>query len=73
MLQHWPVFLAGVVAVLIFSTTLGGPGGADSIAIIAASSKVDLPFVMAMQTARFLLVLLVGPSLARLVARWTPT
>jgi hypothetical protein len=48
------------------------PGGADSIAIIAASSKVDLPFVMAMQTARFLLVLLVGPSLARLVARWTP-
>jgi membrane AbrB-like protein len=48
------------------------PGGADSIAIIAASSKVDLPFVMAMQTARFLLVLLVGPSLARWVVRWTP-
>lgn len=47
------------------------PGGADSIAIIAASSKVDLPFVMAMQTARLLLVLLAGPSLARLVARWT--
>jgi membrane AbrB-like protein len=47
------------------------PGGADSIAIIAASSKVDLPFVMAMQTARFLLVLLLGPSLARTVARWT--
>jgi hypothetical protein len=47
------------------------PGGADSIAIIAASSKVDLPFVMAMQSARFLLVLLIGPSLARLVARWT--
>lgn len=47
------------------------PGGADSIAIIAASSKVDVPFVMAMQTGRFLLVLLVGPSLARLVATWT--
>jgi membrane AbrB-like protein len=47
------------------------PGGADSIAIIAASSKVDLPFVMAMQTARFLLVILIGPSLARMVARWT--
>jgi hypothetical protein len=45
------------------------PGGADSVAIIAASSKVDLPFVMAMQTARFLLVLLIGPSLARAVAR----
>jgi len=46
------------------------PGGADSVAIIAASSKVDLPFVMAMQTARFLLVLLIGPSLARTIARW---
>jgi len=45
------------------------PGGADSVAIIAASSKVDLPFVMAMQTARFLLVLLIGPSLARTIAR----
>jgi len=45
------------------------PGGADSVAIIAASSKVDLPFVMAMQTARFLLVLLIGPSLARAIAR----
>jgi uncharacterized protein len=47
------------------------PGGADSVAIIAASSKVDLPFVVAMQTARFMLVLLVGPALARIVARWT--
>jgi membrane AbrB-like protein len=47
------------------------PGGADSIAIIAASTKVDMPFVVAMQTGRFLLVLFIGPSLARLVARWT--
>jgi len=47
------------------------PGGADSVAIIAAVSRVDLPFVMAMQTARFLLVLLVGPWLAKMVARWT--
>ncbi|WP_158811911.1 AbrB family transcriptional regulator [Beijerinckia sp. L45] len=45
------------------------PGGADSIAIIAASSHVDLSFVMAMQTLRLFLVLLVSPSLARLVAR----
>jgi uncharacterized protein len=49
------------------------PGGADSVAIIAASSRVDLPFVMAMQMARFILVLLVGPALARTVARWTGT
>ena len=47
------------------------PGGADSVAIIAASSRADLPFVMAMQTARFLLVMLVGPGLAKWVARWT--
>jgi uncharacterized protein len=45
------------------------PGGADSVAIIAASSKVDVPFVMALQTARFVLVLLIGPWLARLIAR----
>jgi membrane AbrB-like protein len=44
------------------------PGGMDSIAIIAASSKVDISFVMALQTARFVIVLLVGPRLARLVA-----
>lgn len=46
------------------------PGGADSVAIIAASTKVDMPFIMAMQTARFLFVVAVGPALARLVARW---
>ncbi len=47
------------------------PGGMDSVAIIAAASdNVNLSFVMAMQTARFLFVLLFGPALARLVARW---
>lgn len=47
------------------------PGGADSVAIIAASSKVDVPFVMALQMARFVVVLLIGPRLARFVARRT--
>jgi hypothetical protein len=47
------------------------PGGADSVAIIAASSKVNVPFVMALQTARFVVVLLIGPGLARLIARRT--
>jgi uncharacterized protein len=46
------------------------PGGADSVAIIAASSKVDLPFVMAMQTGRFIFLMLVGPSLSRAAAKW---
>jgi uncharacterized membrane protein AbrB (regulator of aidB expression) len=43
------------------------PGGADSVAIIAASSNVDAAFVMSMQTLRFLGVLLAGPALARFV------
>lgn len=45
------------------------PGGMDSIAIIASSAKVDLPFVMALQTVRFVLVMLLGPSMAKFVAR----
>ncbi|TIT60111.1 MAG: AbrB family transcriptional regulator, partial [Mesorhizobium sp.] len=46
------------------------PGGMDSVAIIAAAAhNVDISFVMALQSARFLIVLLVGPSIARLVAR----
>ena len=47
------------------------PGGMDTVAIIAASSKVDAPFVMALQTARFVIVLIVGPRLARLIAGWS--
>lgn len=46
------------------------PGGMDSIAIIsAAADNVDISFVMALQTLRFMIVLLLGPSLARLVAK----
>ena len=46
------------------------PGGADSIAIIAAGSTgVDLPFVIAMQTLRFLFVLATGPALARMISK----
>ncbi|MGO1161859.1 AbrB family transcriptional regulator [Brucella pseudogrignonensis] len=44
------------------------PGGADTVAIIAASSHVDLPFIIAMQTSRFFIVLLAGPAIARFVA-----
>ncbi|HEY5777793.1 MAG TPA: AbrB family transcriptional regulator [Terrimicrobiaceae bacterium] len=45
------------------------PGGIDSVAIIAASSKVDLPFVMAFQTVRLFIVILIGPTFAGIVAR----
>jgi len=44
------------------------PGGADSVAIIAAGSAVDLPFVMTLQTSRFFVVLLFGPMMARALA-----
>ena len=44
--------------------------GMDSVAIIAAASQgVDISFVMALQAARFLVVLLLGPAISRLVAR----
>ena len=48
------------------------PGGADTVAIIAASSPVNVPFVMAMQSARFIVVAFCGPALARAVARRVP-
>jgi uncharacterized protein len=76
------VALVGFCAALGFalSRTLGidpltaylatSPGGMDSVAIIAAASnRVDLSFVMALQMARFLVVLVAGPPLARLLAR----
>jgi membrane AbrB-like protein len=44
------------------------PGGVDAAAIIAASTKVDTPFVMAMQTVRMIVLLLVGPHIARWMA-----
>lgn len=45
------------------------PGGADSVAIIAASTNVDVPFVMAMQIGRFLFVVLTGPMIAKAIVR----
>lgn len=44
------------------------PGGLDTVAIIAASTHVDVPFVLALQTLRFLVILAVGPGISRFVA-----
>jgi hypothetical protein len=60
------VQLAGVDPLTAYLAT--SPGGADSVAIIASGSAVDLPFVMAMQAGRFIVVLLTGPALARYIA-----
>jgi uncharacterized protein len=61
------VALTGVDPLPAFLAT--SPGGADSVAIIASSSKVDLPFVMAMQMTRFIVVIVTGPFLARFVSK----
>jgi membrane AbrB-like protein len=58
---------AGVDPLTAYLAT--SPGGADSVAVIAAQSNVDAPFVMAMQTLRFIGVMLIGPSMAAWVAR----
>jgi membrane AbrB-like protein len=44
------------------------PGGADSVAIIAASSNVDVSFVMAMQTVRLIAVIILAPLLTKFIA-----
>jgi len=46
------------------------PGGADAVAIIAAGTPVDLPFVLTMQVLRLLFVMATGPAIARMLARW---
>ncbi|MCL2658862.1 MAG: AbrB family transcriptional regulator, partial [Betaproteobacteria bacterium] len=47
------------------------PGGMDTVAIIAASSPVDVPFVMTLQAVRLIVVIALGPRLARFVAEKT--
>lgn len=49
------------------------PGGLDTVAIIATGSgQADVAFVLAIQTLRLFLIILVGPPLARLIARAGP-
>jgi membrane AbrB-like protein len=60
------VHLLGIDPLTAYLAT--SPGGADSVAIIAASTKVDTSFVMALQAVRFLFILLAGPAISRFVA-----
>jgi membrane AbrB-like protein len=70
-------FCGGVAGVLVMALGLDpltaflatSPGGLDSAAIIAASSHVDLPFIMALQTIRIVMVLFLGPPISRMIAR----
>lgn len=63
------VYFAGIDPLSAYLAT--SPGGADSVAIIAASTNVDVPFVMAMQVTRFIFVVITGPATARLLSRGT--
>jgi membrane AbrB-like protein len=58
---------AGIDPLTAFLAT--SPGGMDTVAIIAASSNVDVPFVMSLQAVRLVIVLIAGPPLARFVAQ----
>ena len=60
------VWGAGVDPLTAYLAT--SPGGSDSIAIIAASSNVDVSFVMAMQTVRMLAVIFIAPLLTKFLA-----
>jgi len=59
--------LGGVDPVTAYLAT--SPGGMDSVAIIAASTKVDVPFVMALQALRFFACVVAGPVLARFIVQ----
>lgn len=59
--------VAGVDPLTAYLAT--SPGGIDSAIVIASSTKVDLAFVMAMQIFRAIVVLLIGPTFARRLAR----
>jgi len=60
--------ITGVDALTAYLAT--SPGGMDSVAMIAAASDgVDINFIMSLQTMRFLIVLLLGPPVARYFAR----
>lgn len=54
---------------LLTAWLAASPGGLESVAVIASSMQVDTPFIMAAQSARFGLVMLVGPALATALSR----
>jgi uncharacterized protein len=57
----------GIDALTAYLAT--SPGAMESIAIIAASSHVDMPFVITLQMVRFLTIVAIGPPAARFLAR----
>ena len=69
----WAFGLTHLLAIDFLTAFLAtSPGGLDSVAIIAVGSKVDVSFVLAVQTLRLFVVLITGPLLARWIARAVP-
>lgn len=46
------------------------PGGMDTAVVIAATTNVSLPLVLAAQLVRLIMVMIAGPSMAKVVAGW---
>ncbi len=63
-LLAWLLNIDGLTAYLATS-----PGGLDSIAVISLSINVDSSLVMALQTLRLIVVLLIGPWMAKSISR----
>lgn len=61
------VWLIGVSPLTAFLATT--PGGIDIVVIISLSGGGDTPFVMSLHVVRLLAVILLGPAIARFVAR----
>jgi membrane AbrB-like protein len=61
----WLLHLDALTAYLSTS-----PGGLDSVAIIAVGSNADIATVLAIQTLRLFVVILVGPQVAKLISRY---
>jgi membrane AbrB-like protein len=46
------------------------PGGMDTAVVIAATTNVSLPLVLAAQLVRLIIVMIAGPSMAKAFASW---
>lgn len=69
----WAYLLTRMLPVDFLTAFLAtSPGGLDSVAIIAVGSKVDVSFVLAVQTLRLFVVLFTGPLVARWISRTAP-
>ena len=60
-------WMLGIDALTAYLAT--SPGAMESVAIIAASSHVDVPFIITLQMVRFLTIIAAGPPIARFLAR----